>query len=64
MKFWKRYCQLCDTNKIPYFGATKIKLQCTDGVSTLRICGDCAVTLEGLRLLKNGYEMKDDTKAT
>lgn len=60
MKILTRPCKLCNTGTTPLFGATKIKLQTEEGLSTLRICHECAKTLEGIRLLKAGYQLKED----
>ncbi len=60
MTLFTRPCKLCTTGKTPLFNAVKIKLQTAEGVSTLRICNECATTLENIRLLKNGRELRED----
>lgn len=60
MNLFTRPCKLCSTGTTPLFGATKIKLQTAEGTSTLRICNECATTLESIRHLKSGRELRED----
>lgn len=58
MKF-TRPCSICN-KPTKLFGAIRVKLMAGDGKSTLRLCDECAITLEAIRLLKNEKELPDD----
>jgi len=62
MKLFKRNCKLCG-EPTRLFNAYKIKLQTEEGILTMRICDECAKTLEAFRHLKSGKEMKEDDDA-
>lgn len=53
-------CRLCNEGRVPLFGAIKIQIAGIDGTKTIRICNECASTMEALRLLKDGKELRED----
>jgi hypothetical protein len=52
-------CKLCG-NKRKTFNCQKILLKSNDKTYTIKICDACSYTLETIRRLKSGQELKDD----
>lgn len=57
----KKSCDLCD-NKIDRRTAYSVEMDTLEGKHKIKICDDCAIVLEALRLLKDGKELKDESQ--
>lgn len=60
MKIKTTKCPTCETGTAPLFGAYKVRIKARDGARTIRVCNDCAATLEGIRMLRTGHELRED----